>query len=450
MSKCKIHIHKDRIQCIENKYNDIDFGENLCTIEKGQCELSDQYDINTIKIFINPSVKQFIITSLFKNKKMVTIDHLLEQIANQNSVELKQISSQDTNIIKTEYRKLMDKYMKKQDNKIKLSFSDMFNELKTQIKYDHQNDTIIVTDKNSDHILAEYEEGEVIGEGVNGDIYEFNIKDTYKHNVVPTLHTIVKKQEVKVDIEEGEQVENEYSIAQKMKDQHKKCDVVELRKIYENYDNEEKETTFIYIMNKLRSDVFIYLDKLDNYIDDNNVKNKELYFLEKVEMITKDVYHQIHCLFSLDCRYVYADLKPGNVGIDYDDDMKITKVSLLDLGSVLPVYDDGTYLSTYPCKKHINGNLRLKDKKEKIKCIDIEILYFIFLCLEMRYYHYGRLAKKIDHENQFNKKNIFIILQEINKRFSDYHEKNQNNFIETFMKRFSQMYVNDYTNCLLS
>lgn len=322
--------------------------------------------------------------------------------------------------------------MPKRYRKKKLLFSDMFDETKTIIKYNHETNTIIVINKKNDNIIAQYKQGQSIGKGVNGYVYDFNVECKYKKKIVKSLHTIVKKQEIKEE-DKDEEGENEYTIIKKSK--HKDCNFIRLRTIYEHYENGKK--TFIYIMNKMKNDVYDYLDILNNYIDTNNIQNKEQFFLNKIEIITKQVNEQVKCLFSIDNKYVYTDLKPENIGVNYDDKtMKIKKISLLDLGSVLPC--DGIYISTYPCKEHQKGNFYLEDK-EKLKCINIEIIYFILLCLQTRYDHLFKIVKLIKYNNQFNDKNVLIVYNKIKEKFKDYNKKYCNNFINLFMMNFKSL-----------
>ena len=112
------------------------------------------------------------------------------------------------------------------------------------------------------------------------------------------------------------------------------CDIIPFRPI----DN----TT--YFMLKVDSDLMKWI----NMVKTSNTKFKIIQF--NFNKILSRITKQLLCLLQLSDTFVYTDLKPENIGVNFDTKtMNIKDVYLVDLESMLPNKDG--YIFTYPCKQ---------------------------------------------------------------------------------------------------
>ena len=231
-----------------------------------------------------------------------------------------------------------------------------------------------------------------------------------------------------IAIKEDAGLNNEYEIVKAMKEQHRSCNVVKLREIITpniDYFNQkldpeyrdaiekyfdgtpsvfnelmekerkqgrlemvqeelkkcgmilnpdgslpEKTALHIYVMEKMDSDLQDWLEARH--------KNEEFqYILNDMDTIVASLLEQMLCLYSVNNKFVYTDLKPKNVGLLCDQKNKIQEVYLIDLGSAMPEKYGTEYVATYPCKDHDSGYVAFNNEEEKKRCIYVSLMMLI-------------------------------------------------------------------------
>lgn len=97
---------------------------------------------------------------------------------------------------------------------------------------------------------------------------------------------------------------------------------------------------------------------LDHFLKSNVKQLTKKVIIDIAESIRK----QVTCLFNLDNKYVYTDMKLENI-LYRCDEKNMVHFMLGDLGSA--VEQTGDYIATYPPVGFYDGYLNLKTKKEK-------------------------------------------------------------------------------------
>lgn len=482
MLNCQVKFDNQRMFCVENNGNTNEFGAKICKYKNKKCA-SILKDLKRIQTFINPDIKKFFISYLesLKDQKF-DFNDIIHRIEKNYKISFMELQEQEKKIIETEYYHFFNKFNNK------LSLEVLFNDPRMYIDYRREiisvykkiqlgnrnkvfikmdNIPIEVTIKNNngttcdvyiDNVLtiqnhtihdndffilvAIYKKGKVKGTGKNGDVFEYNIEPRFKQNVETTIYTIIRKIDVIVDDVKQNDIINEASVIERMKRKNKNCNVIPLRQIYQNSirDKTYYKHTYVYIMKNMKSDVDHYLRLFVNTLEKHNVKSDKAFF-HSINEIAKEVYEQINCLFEVDSTFVYTDLKPQNVSVDYKDNNMITQVYLIDIGSVLSV--DNDYISTYPCQDHEQGIITLKEDSEKIKCIFHQLLFFLFSCVCYLYDFNDLLTRLLfrynNKYNRFNHTLVKTIFEILYISFSKH--LNTKSFTLKFLKRFHSSYI---------
>ena len=173
---------------------------------------------------------------------------------------------------------------------------------------------------------------------------------------------------------------DESSVINTIRAKNKTCAIVPLRLITKN----KYKFNYIYAMKLLSMDLFDWMNL-------PNVKIKHI--LSHIPFIIQCVYLQLHCLLRVDKKFVYADLKPENIGIILNpkDNTSIEEIALLDIGSLN--FNDNEYVTTYPCQKHTDGFVTFKNMKQKKRCIYIQLVILMFNLI------YPKCSYKTQHMN---------------------------------------------------
>ena len=154
----------------------------------------------------------------------------------------------------------------------------------------------------------------------------------------------------------GDKIPIEEEISNLLNDNDNKCDTVKVK-----YINQDDRFSY-YILNKLEGDVESLINKLNN----SNLGNNEIIRIKL--KIAEIIRRQVLCLYDINNKFVYTDLKLLNVLYGCNGN-KLNKFSihLGDLGSV--VSNNNTYISTYLSYqlKNSKGVFRLKNKNQKEK-----------------------------------------------------------------------------------
>lgn len=438
--QCKIKFNNDEsLSCVKNDNKSIEFGTGLCELKNTECVLSSSYNMEQIKLFINPIIKKHFINFLDRwNRKSNFLNKIIKSIEQTHGLSFRNLGKKEKKIIKKEYKKLKEKYKKKETKKI-LTIDDLFNNENIHIQYDFKTQTVNVYIREQKEKIAAYKRGKEKGRGRNGFVYEFDIIENYEKNVEKSIYSIIVKKETLYHYR-NENVMNESDVIQKIKQKEKKiCNVIPLRKISEitdlvPKDNDMMQTQLIYIMRNMKNDVNKYFTELKS-------KNKtKLFNYKQISSITQEVFNQVFCLFNVDDKFIYTDLKPQNVGIDYDQDMSVIKTCLIDIGSV--VGTDGYYIATFPCQKHEKGNVQFNNKNEKERCLHHEILFFIYYCIEILG-QYDDMLFKISYGVHFDKKNVKTIYDRVVKEFAILDNQREGKFIHDFLTNFKTKYLNN-------
>ena len=135
------------------------------------------------------------------------------------------------------------------------------------------------------------------------------------------------------------------------------CNIMMIKKALNTNEQEN-----IYIMEKFDLD-------LEKWIKITDYETRVSF----IPFIIKNIKDQMLCLLKIKRNFIYTDLKPENILVKLDQNKKIIKVSLGDLGSVLK--DDKEYVSTYPCINHNGGFIH----ENELKTIKDKNVFKIFL-----------------------------------------------------------------------
>ena len=174
----------------------------------------------------------------------------------------------------------------------------------------------------------------IVGKGNYGELEEYNLSNTSKSQLQHRIRIAVKK--IKLKPYESRNDRDVLRIYSKIygKNNNMLCDIIPFRPI----DN----TT--YFMLKVDSDLMKWINMVKT--SNNAFEIIQFNFNKILSRITK----QLLCLLQLSDTFVYTDLKPENIGVNFDKKtMKIKDVFLVDLESMLPNKDG--YIFTYPCKQ---------------------------------------------------------------------------------------------------
>jgi|LakMenE01Jun11ns_1017448.scaffolds.fasta_scaffold9959251_4 serine/threonine protein kinase len=135
---------------------------------------------------------------------------------------------------------------------------------------------------------------------------------------------------------------------------------------------------------------------LSGFLMDNNItpelKNNPKIFLDIAETIR----NQLICLFRLDNKYVYTDIKLGNILYKCDEN-NVIHFMLGDLGSAVPSAS-GDYAATYPPVNFSTGLFKLKTMREKESTLAWQM--GILLLLLFPFYMFSTRAQVIKYKNE--------------------------------------------------
>ena len=237
--------------------------------------------------------------------------------------------------------------------------NDFFNSKYIQINFKNKKTLLVKNTKYNNDVFI-YVLKKFLHKGTYGTIYKYVLSkklNKYRQWIHKDIQSIALKFD-KGDLDES-------NIVQTVRNKNKTCAIVPLRLITKN----KYKCNYIYAMKLLNMDLYEWM-KLPNV----TIKH----ILLHIPFIIKCVYLQLHCLLKINKKFIYADLKPENIGVilDSKDNTSIEEIVLIDIGSL--DYEDNEYVTTYPCQKHNDGFVIFKNIKQKKRCIYVQLVILMF------------------------------------------------------------------------